>query len=171
MELHENWDEVKDLFRESFRTSFHYAVATMNENGEPHVTPIGSLILGRPGFGFYFERFAQHLPRNLSGNSQVCILAVNSARWFWVRSLLSGKFASMPAVRLHGLAGELRPASETEIALWNRRVRRVRFSRGHALMWQDMNMVREIEFSRIEPVHLGKMTHGIWQGKAGTRPA
>lgn len=31
-------------------------------------------------------------------------------------------------------------------------------------MWSEMNMVREIEFDRIEPVHIGKMTHGLWQG-------
>ena len=171
MDLHENWSEVKDLFRESFRSSFHYAIATVNEIGEPHVTPIGSLILGRPGFGFYFEKFAQQLPRNLCGNSHVCVLAVNSARWFWVKSLVRGKFANPPAVRLHGVAGELRPASEREMSLWRKRVRNVRFSKGHASMWQEMNMVREIEFSRIEPVNIGKMTYGHWHGQSGNRHA
>jgi len=171
MDLYENWGEVKELFRESFRTSFHYALATVDENGAPHVTPIGSLILGRPGCGFYFEKFAQQLPRNLSGNNHVCILAVNSSRRFWIKALVGGKFSSAPAVRLHGLAGELRPASETEKSLWKKRIRRIRFSKGHALMWQEMNMVREIEFSRIEPVHLGKMTHGLWSGQPQARQA
>jgi len=171
VDLQENWNGVKDLFRESFRSSFHYSIATVSETGEPHVTPIGSLILGSPGFGFYFEKFTRQLPRNLGTNNHVCVLAVNSARWFWVKSLLGGKFASPPAVRLYGVAGELRPASERELSLWKRRVGRARFSKGHALLWQKMHMVREIEFSRIEPVHLGEMTHDLWQGHTGSRQA
>jgi hypothetical protein len=169
MDLHENWAGVKDLFRESFRSSFHYAIATVTEDGEPHVTPIGSLFLGSPGFGFYFEKFAQQLPRNLGTNNHVCVLAVNSARWFWLKSLLGGKFAYPPAVRLYGVAGELRTASERETGLWKKRVSSVRFCKGHALMWQEMNMVREIAFNRIEPVYLGKMTHGLWRGQTGVR--
>ena len=166
MDLHENWHEVKDLFGESFKSSFHYAIGTVGENGEPHVTPIGSLILGRPGFGFYFEKFPQRLPRNLGKNNHICVLAVNSARWFWLKSLIGGSFSNPPAVRLHGVARELREATDREIALWQKRVRSVSFSKGHALMWRDMSMVREIEFTRVEPVHLGEMTHGLWQGHA-----
>lgn len=52
-----------------------------------------------------------------------------------------------------------------------RRVGIARFSKGHALLWQKMHMVREIEFSRIEPVHLGEMTHDLWQGHTGSRQA
>jgi hypothetical protein len=166
MELHENWHQVKGLFRESFKSSFHYAIATVNEDGEPHVTPIGSLILGRPGIGFYFEKFPQRLPRNVRHNSHVCVLAVNSARWFWLKSLVGGGFSTFPAVRLHGIAGELRDATEREVTLWQKRVRSVRFSKGHALMWRDMSMVRDIRFTRIEPVHLGEMTQVLWQGHA-----
>jgi hypothetical protein len=165
MDLHENWDEVRNLFRHSFNSSFHYAVATVSENGEPHVTPIGSLILGGPGIGFYFEKFPQNLPRNLGHNNRVCVLAVNSGRWFWLRSLIGGKFLGPPAVRLYGIAGELRAASKREIALWQGRVKRVSFSKGHALMWREMNMVREIRFTHMEPVHLGKMTLSCWQGQ------
>ena len=55
MDMTENWEEVKDLFRESFISSFHYAIATVNGEGEPHVTPIGSLILGKPGHGLYLK--------------------------------------------------------------------------------------------------------------------
>lgn len=166
MDPSENWNEVKRLFRDSFRSSFHYAVATVDEDGRPHVTPIGSLILGEPGTGFYLERFPRNLPRNLGNDDHVCILAVNSGRWFWLRSLVGGKFPRPPAVRLFGVAGALRPASEQEIALWRKRVRPVAFSRGHARMWRDMDMVREIRFTHMEPVHLGSMTHALWQGHA-----
>ena len=69
------------------------------------MTPIGSLILGMPGQEFYFEKFPQHLPQNLEINKQVCILVVNSSRWFWFLSLVAGKFSRPSAVRLRGVAG------------------------------------------------------------------
>ena len=80
MDLEQDWPTVKALFRASFRSSFHYAIATVGENGAPHVTPIGSLMLGKPGHAFYFEKFPRHLPRNLATDSRVCVLAVNSSR-------------------------------------------------------------------------------------------
>jgi len=164
MDLYDNWNEVKTLFRDSFKSSFHYAIATVSENGDPHVTPIGSLILGRPGKGFYFEKFTQHLPRNIGNNDRVCVLAVNSSRWFWVKSLFGGRFSMPPAVRLHGVAKELRPATQHEVALWQKRVNAARFTQGHELMWREMSMVREIEFDRIDPVRIGRMTQGLWSG-------
>ncbi len=160
MDLVENWDLIKSLFRDSFRSSFHFAVATVDENGAPHVTPIGSLMLGEPGRGFYFEKFARKLPGNLAVDNRVCVLAVNSSRWFWIKSLVKGEFGSLPALRLYGVAGELRPADE--IALWQRRVRRARRTRGHELMWRDMDMVRDIRFNRMEAVHIGQMTRALW---------
>ena len=89
------------------------------------------------------------------------MLAVNSSRWFWFKSLLRGKFNTPPAVRLHGIVGELRDASEKEVVLWQKRVRLVRFSKGHELMWRSMSKVRDIEFTRIEPVNIGEMTRNI----------
>ena len=167
MDINADWPVIKRLFRESFSSSFHYAISTVTSNGEPHVTPIGSLVLGKPGIGFYFEKFPRRLPKNLSANNQICVLAVNSSRWFWLKSLLGGRFASPPAVRLHGEASELRPATEQEMGLWQKRVRRVRFTRGHALIWRGMSMVREIRFTRIEPVLIGEMTRDLWPGGEG----
>ena len=97
MRIDEHWTEIKQLFRQSFKSSFHYAIATVNENGEPHVTPIGSLILGKPGRGLYFEEFPKQLPRNFQTNKQVCVLVVNSSRWFWIKSLIG---ESLSALRL-----------------------------------------------------------------------
>ncbi|MBW2564118.1 MAG: pyridoxamine 5'-phosphate oxidase family protein [Deltaproteobacteria bacterium] len=162
MDVTENWEDVKELFKKSFKSSFHYAIATVNEDGGPHVTPIGSLILGKLGYGFYFEEFPRQLPNNFKINKQVCVLAVNSSRWFWFKSLVAGRFSSPPAVRLHGTVGEIREATEKEIKLWHNRVKPVSFSKGHAMMWTNMKMVREIEFTRIEPVHMGEMTRDTW---------
>ncbi len=171
MDLITNWKEVKSLFRKSFKSSLHFAIATVTENGAPHVTPIGSLILGKPGHGFYFEEFTRHLPRNLGSNKQICVLAVNSSRWFWLKSLVGGRFTSPPAVRLHGVVGDLREATDTEIALWQKRVKRVSFSKGHAVMWRGMSMVRDIEFTGIEPVQIVEMTRDTWNAQSGAEHA
>jgi len=160
MRIDEDWTDIKQLFKQSFKSSFHYAIATVNEDGQPHLTPIGSLILGKPGRGVYFEEFPKQLPRNLHTNRQVCVLAVNSSRWFWIRSLIGGKFSSPPAVRLYGTVGAVREATKKEIRLWQHRVKRVRLTKGHAIMWARMRTVRDIEFSRVEPVHIGGMTSG-----------
>ncbi len=162
MQINDCWPEIKQLFRQSFRSSFHYAIATVHENGEPHITPIGSLILGKPGYGVYFEEFPKQLPRNLRTNNRVCVLAVNSSRWFWLKSLIGGRFSSPPAVRLYGTAGALRDATDREIKLWQQRVKRVSFSKGHAMMWADMRTVRDIEFTHVEPVYIGEMTRDTW---------
>jgi uncharacterized protein len=162
MQINENWIKIKELFKQSFRSSFHYAIATVSEQGEPHITPIGSLILSEGGQGVYFEEYPKQLPRNLEKNKHVCVLAVNSSPWFWMKSLISGRFSDPPAVRLYGVVGEVRAATEKEIALLQRRVRKVSFTKGHAMLWKNMRMVRDITFSRMEPVHIGDMTRGTW---------
>lgn len=169
MQLKENWVDIKHIFRQSFKSSFHFSLATVNENGEPHVTPIGSLILREPGHGLYFEEFTRHLPRNFQHNKQVCVLAVNSSRWFWIKSLFGGRFKSPPAIRLFGTVGEAREATEKEIKLWHHKLRQVRYSKGYALMWENMKTVRDINFTRVEPVNMGKMTHNTWKNMSKPR--
>lgn len=163
MQVKENWTDIKQIFAQSFKSSFHFSLATVNENGEPHVTPIGSLILRQPGQGIYFEEFTRQLPRNIQHNKQVCVLAVNSSRWFWIKSLFNGRFKSPPAIRLYGTVGDAREATEKEIKLWHRRVSQVRYTKGYALMWENMKTVRDINFTRVEPVNIGEMTHDTWR--------
>ena len=161
-DIEQQWPQVKRLFRDALASSTHYAIASVTPEGAPHVTPIGSLILDRPGHGYYFEAFARQLPENLQHNRQVSVLAVNSGNWFWLKSLIGGRFATPPALRLIGTAGELRQGTEAEIARWQRRVRAVRATKGHKLIWRGMSMVREIDFHRIEPVRVGPMTAGLY---------
>jgi len=125
-----------------------------------HVTTqlIGSLILGKPGHAIYFEKFANKLKYNIKTNRHVCVLAVNSSKWFWFKSLFKGSFAEPPAIRLIGEAGELRKATENEIRIWQKRVKSVSFTKGYNIMWKNMKTVREIHFSKIEPVNIGSMT-------------
>jgi len=82
--LDEQWHTTWALVQRSFRSSLHYAFASVNADGTPHLTPIGSLLLREEEpTGFYFELFTRQLPHNLE-QPQVCILAVNSSKWFWL---------------------------------------------------------------------------------------
>ena len=167
MPLDEQWETAWDLVsRRTFRSSLHFAFASVNPDGTPHVTPIGSLILRRDEpTGFYFELFTKQLPRNLDQQPHVCILAVNSSKWFWLRALFFGRFPSPPAVRLRGTVGVRRQATEEEIALFLKRVRWTRWLKGYQRIWGNLRFVfvRDIHFESIEPVRLGPMTQGLWQ--------
>ena len=44
MEIGKHWKTIQTLFEHS-RSSLHYAVATVNADGFPHITPIGLLFL------------------------------------------------------------------------------------------------------------------------------
>ena len=158
MEIDTHWPLVKKLFKKAFSSCFHFSIASIDANGKPHVTPIGSLILGEPGHAIYFEEFTSKLPENFESNKFVSVLAVNSGKWFWLKSLLKGKFSELPALRLNGEAGRLREATQIEMDLWHKRVKSVSFTKGHKIMWRRMGKVREIEFTSIEPVHIGRMT-------------
>ena len=161
MKIETHWKTVKKVFTKSFSSSFHFSIASIGENGNPHITPIGSLILGSPGNAIYFEEFTSQLPKNIIVNNHLCILAVNSGKWFWLKSLIKGKFSEPPSLRLHGEAGVLRDATEVEVKLWHKRVKTVSFTKGHKLMWRRMSKVREVKITKIDPVHIGSMTNEI----------
>ena len=162
MDMEQQWPTIKQVFRNAFASSLHYAIASVDEAGLPHVTPIGSLLLLEPGVGVYFEEFTRQLPRQGECGGKVCVLAVDSSRWLWIKSLFRGRFGQAPALRLYGSLGQRRSATEVELAMWRKRVRKARHSKGYALMWQHMNQVREIRFTHMEPVRIGEMTRGLW---------
>jgi len=158
------WTELKRLAGNTFETSLHFAIATVNSDGTPLVTPIGSLILSTPGEGYFFEVFADRLCANLDRGSPVSVLGVNSSSLFWLRSLIAGRFASPPAFRLTGVAGARRASTEAERSRWQRKVRLFRFFKGHKFLWGKLDTVRELHFHALEPVRLGAMTsrlHGV----------
>lgn len=160
---HGHWNELTSLAGKAFKSCLHFAIATVNEDGTPHVSPIGSLILKDPGEAIYFEIFARQLPLNLKDGAPVSMLAVNANRWLWLRSLYSGRFHAVPAFRLAGHAGKRRPSTEQERRQWQRKVKKARYLKGHDLLWGDLSVVRELHFNRLVPVELGPMTsHFNW---------
>ena len=155
------WNLIRPIFDNAFKSCMHFAMATVNENGSPHITPIGSLILREDPTGYFFDEYCTRTRENIARNPRVCFLAVNADRSFWVKSLIKGKFYASPAVRLMGTVGELREATPEEIAAWQSRVAFARPTRGYQIMWGRMHSVRNIQFDSFEPMSTGKMTSGL----------
>lgn len=169
MELDERqWAQIRNIFQDAFNSSFHFAIATVNKDGSPHVTPIGSLILQADRKGFYFEEYVSNLSRNLQHDKRVCVMAVNSGKWGLIKSFFLGKFLVPPGVRLRGTAGERREATPEELALFRKRVRKYRMLKGYDLLWSKLRHVREIRFDSYEPIRVGTLTRHIWSEEYGT---
>ncbi len=161
MDLSSNWDKIRLHFNKSFRSNFHVSIASVTSDNIPTVTPIGSLFLNNDQTGFYFEKYPTKLPMYSKINKKICILAVNSNRWFWINSLFKGRFSSYPGIKLYGKLGERRKAKEIDIKRLNRRMKMTKGMKGHKYLWGSMTMVREIEFTKAEQINLEKMTDKI----------
>jgi len=170
MQLSDHWSQLRSLWNQAFRSSLHFAVATVQEDGAPHLAPVGSvLLMPTPGQALYFEEFLSATRSNLDRDPRISVLAVNSSRWFWLLALLRGRFAEPPAVRLDGTVGPRRPASDRERTRWLRRVRFLRGTPGYRLLWQkyeNVATVRDVSFKTAQPVLLGPMTRGCWRDDA-----
>lgn len=153
-----DWAMARKIFQRALRTSLHYAMATVGEDGRPHLTPIGSVLLNDHGRGIFFDIFSSQLSQNLDRDPRVCVMAVDSGKGFWLASLARGRFTAPPALRLTATAGRRRPATPTEQQRWLRRVRPVRRLKGHQLLWRNLTHVRDLTFHTALPVHLGAMT-------------
>jgi hypothetical protein len=163
MDLKENWPQIRKAFESSIQSSLHCAIGTTGADGYPHVTPIGHVFLRDDFTVFYFEEHPRKLPLNLARDPRVCLLLVNSKRWFWLSSLVRGRFASPPGIRLLGVAGERRLATDDERAAYQARVKAFRRFKGYQLIWNDLQHVRDIKLERFEPVVYPVMTEGLYR--------
>lgn len=146
--------------RRVFRGSSSCGIASVNEDGSPHVTPIGSLDLGEEARGTYFEEYTDTLTKNLGRDSRICAMAVTSGPLIW--AMLRGKATQPLGVRLYGTAGERREATPAELERFLHRVRIYRFFRGYRLVWGKLRMVREVSFEAYEPVRVPPLGPGSW---------
>ena len=161
MDLFENWKDIKEHFRNSFISNLHVSIASVNDNNDPTNTPIGSFFLNDNQTGFYFEKYPTNLPANAHTHKKICVLGVNSSKWFWLKSLFKEEFSSHPAIKLYGELGEKRKATETELRALKRRLRLTEGLKGYKYLWRDMEGVREIKFTKAEKINLGKMTQKL----------
>jgi hypothetical protein len=158
MDINNDWIEIRRHFNRSFRSSLHVSIASLGPDNIPTATPIGSLFLNRDQTGIYFEKYPYKLARFAHINDTVCVLGVNSDKFFWINSLMKGRFDRCPAIKLYGRLGPLRNASAVEVKKLRKRMSPTRWLKGHHYLWSDMEKVREITFTHAEPIRLGDMT-------------
>ncbi len=163
MEIGKHWKTIQTVFQRSLDSSLHYALATINEDGSPHITPIGALFLRENKTGFYFDVFSVNMSRNLKHDQQECILAVDSGLSFWAKSFIIGRCETPPSVRLKGTVGPRREATKKEVAIWEKHVEFAHGMKGYDLLWKDMRFVRDLYFDSFEPVYMGEMTYDLWK--------
>lgn len=161
MDIKSDWKEIKIHFNKSFRTNYYVSIATVDKKNKPTVTPIGSLFLNNNQTGFYFEKYPAKLPDSAQNNSNICVLAVNSNIWFWLKSLFIGEFKNYPAIKLYGQLGDKRKANDIEIRRLNGRMKSTKGFKGNSYLWGKMEYVRDISFTSAEKVNLGEMTEKL----------
>jgi hypothetical protein len=141
-----------------FARAMYSSIATVNEKGIPHVSPIGSVFLVDKNKGYYFEKFTKNIPANLKNNNFATIMSVNDGKWFWLKSLIKGAFKRPPAIRIVVKLGQLRKPKGNEGVTFKKRVNIFRLTKGYNLLWKDMSHIREFEIIEYKPVYISKMT-------------
>jgi hypothetical protein len=149
---------VRRTVAHSITSGLHCAIASRNPDGSAHLTPIGSVILTDLGNGFYFDMFNRQLAHNLDTDPQVTILAVDSGKLMWLRSLLKGTFVRPPGVRMTAEVTQPRPSTREEIKQFYRVVGPMLRTRGGQLLWGRLPSVRDLRIKTITPLSIGAMT-------------
>ncbi|WP_094708570.1 pyridoxamine 5'-phosphate oxidase family protein [Hahella sp. CCB-MM4] len=162
MKIKNHWMKVKAVLERGQASSIYCSIASINPDGTPTITPIGTVFLREDNTGYYFDHYTSALARNLDHNPNVCVMSVDSGFWFWFRSFLKGRFLAPPGVRLYGKASPLRPATEEEIAKIEKRVRPTKWLKGSRLLWTNFTHVRDITFTEYRPVTYPVMMDGLW---------
>jgi len=162
MNIRENWGQILEVLKRSKRANRFFSIATVDAEGNPHVTPIGHVFFRNDMTGFYFDEYSEAMPKNFESNRNVCLMAVNSSASYWLTSLLMGKFTSAPAVRLKGTVGDVRDATQEEIDLLNKSISATKFLKGHRLLWSHLTRVRDIDFYDFSPVKYPVMCDNLW---------
>ena len=162
MDLGKNWDRILEVLHNGKKSNRFFSIATVDAKGNPHVTPIGHAFFRNDMTGYYFDEYSEAMPENFQINKNICLMAVNSSTAFWVRSLLTAKFSSAPAVRLMGTVGDARRATEQEIHELQKSISLTRFLRGHKLLWAHLNTVRDMRFTSFSPAKYPVMCEDLW---------
>lgn len=148
-----NWSAVRRFIH---RNSYFCAMGVL-EKGSIRLFPIGSLRFSDEGSATYFELYA----RPTEAGTPLSCLAVNMSPWFWLSSLVKGKFDLPPAIRLEGEMGERRQATDAEKKRFHRAVGWLRWTKGGRTLWPDAKFSREVQFHTARPLMTGKMTRGL----------
>lgn len=163
MDISKNWHEILNVLNSGKKSNRFFSIATVDQDGNPHVTPIGHVYFRDDMTGYYFDAFSKAMPKNFETNNRICLMAVNSSTLFWLKSLFKGKFGSAPAVRLFGEVGEVRDATEEEIDKLKKSISITSNLKGHKLLWSDLTRVRDMKFTEFSPATYPVMCEDLWQ--------
>ncbi len=163
MDLAHDWPKIRSTVERGQRSTIYCSISSINEDGFPNVTPIGTVFLRDEPTGYFFDHYTTALAANLDRDPRFCLSAVDAGKWFWFRSFLKGQFVAPPGVRLYGEAGPLREATAHEIELIEARVRPFTILKGARMLWTDFTHVRDLTFSSYRPVTYPVMMEGLWE--------
>lgn len=154
----DKWSKILNYYGGWKQTSI---IGSVNNSGQPNVTPIGSLLLQEDFSGFYFDLFTRGLSDNLDENNQVCVLFVESGNLSWFKSLFTGKSSKPAGIKLIGYAGDRRRATDQEIALFRSKTKLIQRFKGYKTLFGDLSYVRDITFTDYFTINVGKMTYKL----------
>ena len=168
MNIENEWDEITKIVNKSFFSSHYFSVATITDDGTPHLTPIGSLMLvENKERNNVREILCSNGKQYQNKSANICIMGINASLITIIKAIIIKRLKDPPGIRLWGTAGERRKATKEEIEYLHRRIQSVlpmlgkiiRHLNGYKILWGDMKYVRDIEFSKYEYVKFGKMTN------------
>ena len=163
-DIERDWGIVRHVFRRAQNAGLYHTFSSINDDGTPNITPIGSLVLSedRPG-GFYFDVFNRALANNVDRNSNIAILAVDSRKHFWFKSILFRKFNTPPAIRLIGKVSARRQATPLEVKHCIDEVKFLRLMGESSQLGKQLKNIREVTFTRADVLNIGAMTNHAWR--------
>lgn len=160
----ENWEHIRRFWGGSSHATaspnMPFCIfATINDDGSPRMAPYSSLILGENSKGFYFDHFSQHMTKNMDRDGKICVLLLNNSKWFWIKTVLFGRFDHAPGIRLMGTVGKRRDATREEIEAFKKPLRKLKPFKGYNPLWGVMEQGRDIFFESFETVKCGPMKY------------
>ena len=163
MDVKHHWPQIVQTIRQGQKSSMHCSIASVDENGMPNITPIGTVFLRDDQSAYFFDSFTSQLANNTQHNPNVCLSAVNSSTLYWLKSFFKGQFSTPPGVRLYGTIGPLREGTQEELAAVENRIKPMKRLKGSKLIWSDFTHVKDIQFTDFRPVQYPKMMDGLWE--------
>ncbi len=159
----QQWNNILKFFRNATQATASPALpyctfSTVNEDGSPRVAPYTSMILGENKQGFYFDELSHSTSSNLERDQRICVLIVKNNKWFWIKTVLLGRFDHPPGIRLMGKVGKKREATEQEINAFKKPLSPLKFFKGYEPIWGFMKHGREIHFNEFETVKCRTLT-------------
>lgn len=152
-----NWQQIIKTISTAQRASMHCSIATVDQLGQPNITPIGTVFLKNNQTGFFFDTYSESFKENIPNNSKACLQAVNIKRFFWLKSMILGKFSDFPGVRLNIEISELRIATAEELAMIEQRIKPLSWTKGSQLIWSSFTHVRDFNVTGFKWVQYPTM--------------